>query len=288
MKDDQEVEARKEEEEVAAPEVVVPGAIAADAPVAESPLMADDVVEDSGLPSLTLAERLAQDHVAALARIAVAYSPPERAVQLENIADVGVLAVDGHHVEIQAVVYDSETCVSLLVPVEFPEACEGDEMEECVLENVRMLDSQAEQRIEEMKRTAEQEEELTEVWNELLDPNEMLSFPSWWAAPRFMAWDCDQLRDILNKSDFQTELQNLATKSMAFLVEGGANYTVEQAAVVAICPSGVFLRAKAKPTTDAEAKSQIVDLQVPFEAPAPDADALRDIIFNAVMASAPA
>ena len=59
-----------------------------------------------------------------LARLASAYSPPGRDIDVTHVNDARCVNLDGDGIEIEAVVCDSMECASLLVPVNFPEGCE--------------------------------------------------------------------------------------------------------------------------------------------------------------------
>mmetsp|Transcript_14591 Transcript_14591/g.31634 ORF Transcript_14591/g.31634 Transcript_14591/m.31634 type:complete len:216 (-) Transcript_14591:162-809(-) len=115
-------------------------------------------VLDFSLPGASpnaLAETISQDtdKTASLARLAAAFSPPERALRVEDIKDVHVVNVTNKHIEIVAMVCDgtSEGCVSLFVPVDFKQEClpigyESDDssLESCVRSNIDDLDVDAE------------------------------------------------------------------------------------------------------------------------------------------------
>jgi len=63
--------------------------------------------------------------VSALAKLAVAFSPLERRITLSDINAVNLLKIDGDRIEIEAVVCDDDSCVSLFIPVDFPNSCRG-------------------------------------------------------------------------------------------------------------------------------------------------------------------
>ena len=122
--------------------------------------------------STILAERITQDRdkTASLARLAAAFSPPERALNVEHITDVSVVDVTHNHIELAAMVCDgnSEGCVSLFVPVNFKQECppvglEGDDdfglLESCVRSNIDALDVDAELNL--LERRARQSKENT-------------------------------------------------------------------------------------------------------------------------------
>mmetsp|Transcript_15412 Transcript_15412/g.25682 ORF Transcript_15412/g.25682 Transcript_15412/m.25682 type:complete len:242 (+) Transcript_15412:157-882(+) len=109
----------------------------------------------SSTRSTLLAERITQDRdrTASLARLAAAFSPPERALNIEHITDVSVVDVTHSHIELAALVCDgaSEGCVSLFVPVNFKQECPpvgfedyDDGLESCIRSNIDALDVEAE------------------------------------------------------------------------------------------------------------------------------------------------
>ena len=115
-------------------------------------------VLDFSLPAAApnaLAESISQDteKTASLARLAAAFSPPERALRVEDIKDVHVVNVTNKHIEIVAMICDgtSEGCVSLFVPVDFKQEClpvgyeiDDSSLESCVRSNIDDLDVDAE------------------------------------------------------------------------------------------------------------------------------------------------
>lgn len=243
--------------------------------------------EPSASPASSLAESLTQNHVASLARLAVAHSPKEQPLHLKDIERVGVMQVDDHHVEIEAVVCEYDGCVTLAVPVEFPETCEGnsDHIEECIIENIDNLDIQAEKHIKEMEAMESDLMEFTDTWNQLLQPPDLTNLPVWWVAPGHLAEECFQLISTLNKDDFQSEMRELASRSLS---ESADDLLVERAAVVAVCPAGMFIRAKARDFSimHGAGENKILELSIPFQKQAQDVDTLRDTILGVVTGQA--
>ena len=206
--------------------------------------------------STGLAEKLTldPDQLASLSRLACAFSPPDHSLSLRDLEQVRVIAIDENHIELSAVVCEEEGCVTILVPVQFPHECgaSGDDMEECVLENIVDLDHQAEEVLNEKAKISELDtEDAVAEWCELTDDKVDEDFPSWWIAPssctRGMEQECAMVRQLLNNVDFQEEVKALAQRgleSMQELYSTEAEYTVHRAAVVAVGPAGFFLRAK--------------------------------------------
>jgi hypothetical protein len=103
---------------------------------------------------------------AALARLAVAYSPADRTIDIKNINQVKLLTLSDGHIDIEAIVCDHVACVSLAVPVSFPSNCSSKsqsqaEFEHCVIGNLGELDRLACETIE--KLVADQERESQEI-----------------------------------------------------------------------------------------------------------------------------
>jgi hypothetical protein len=69
-----------------------------------------------------VAESLSYDQkrVGSLARLAVAFSPPERALSLDAIEKVEVICVGQDHIDIQAIICEDGGCITLAVPIKFP------------------------------------------------------------------------------------------------------------------------------------------------------------------------
>ena len=90
-------------------------------------------------PLRSVSEDLRTAHMASLARLASNL----KNIRIEDIEEVFVTAVDGVHIDIQVMTCEDDGCVSVLVPITFPERCDegADDFEECVVENVLRLDA---------------------------------------------------------------------------------------------------------------------------------------------------
>jgi hypothetical protein len=230
--------------------------------------------------TLTLAEVISKDRVGSLARLAAAFSGPGQAVDLKNINQVKVMCVEKSHIDIEAVVCDTERCVTLAIPVNFPNPCTDEGLMECILENIQLLDEQAGDRLRELESAETHREEDDGVWKTLRSTGEM-DLPSWWEVCPGMTEDCDQLCSLLNEEGFQAEIRALAIKTL--LDSGETDFDVEKAAVAAVCPSGVHLRAQAKRLQ--KDQHEVVNVPLPFAQPVNDAETLRSAVLNAVMAA---
>jgi hypothetical protein len=190
---------------------------------------------------------LSAEKQASLARLAVAFAPPDQALNLENINQIQIIEVTNDHIEISAVVCEESECITLLVPVTFPHDCstEHNSAEECVLDNIFELDVQAQQVLR--QRTVQKAQEGTdkekELMAELYDTHDV-EFPSWWIAPvsNELSEECLSIKKILNQDGFQTQVKALANEGLAFC-DDGYLFEIYRAAVCAIGPAGFYFRA---------------------------------------------
>lgn len=119
---------------------------------------------DAVLPLLRRLSNRPELHISQLAKLAVAFSPPDRPISLSNVRDVSILSIDNDRIEIAAVVVqdlsgnssssqkqpEQQHAVSLYVPVTFPQSCSGlsgDEEELCIMDNMNELENVAESRV---------------------------------------------------------------------------------------------------------------------------------------------
>jgi hypothetical protein len=220
---------------------------------------------------------------APLARLAVGHCPPGTAgLKMEHIEQVAVRAVAGTHVDIEAIVCEDDGCVSLSVPVSFEQPCDLDksldEFEDCVLKNIEALDRA--QRDAAGNRVFVTEEEMAAT--AALRCTATVELPQWWVPPVHidLAKQCDSLLQILNEDDFAREVTELAKTQLAVL-EGGADFfTVRQAAVVAVGPAGLILRAST--LYDGEDQAEMVEVPIAFVKIVMDAESLRNSVLDCV------
>lgn len=261
----------------------------------DAPSFVDDAPAAAPVPQYCYSamDCLSREHVAELARLATAFSPPDRALHLENIEHVEVMAIDDHHIEIEAVVrQDAGVVVALSVPVDFPHRCiDADEFTDCVLHQVEELDHIAEDKLHALEWQAAHQEEDERKWMELLGKTEdakLVDFPSWWVYPNLeileMADECESVRRLLNEEGFQDEIRALAANSLLQGHPNGRDLLVEQAAVVAVGPAGIYMRARAKllrahETTD---ETLILDVPMKFQHEATSVASLREILLSAI------
>lgn len=242
-------------------------------------------LEGTGI-SLGMSEKLTQEQIASLARMASAFAPPGQDIDIEHINDIQVLSVDGDRIEISAIVCETDGCITARVPISFPTPCLMSEgIDTCVTNNLAHLDQQAEGLIREMTIKKENKDDDEYVWK-MLTSTEELDLPTWWESRPEMTQDCNNIRSLLNEEGFQAELRGVATKALMDIVDHTEQFKVQKAAIAAVCPSGIHMRALVKTTTflgDEEFKF----LQVPlaFKQPALDGDKLRNEVLSAVDAA---
>jgi hypothetical protein len=191
-----------------------------------------------------------------LARLAVAFSPEERALKLKDIEHVDVLSVDENCISIEAILCENQGCVSLKVPVTFPTTCVGSvDVEGCITDNLGALDIQAGHvlsKAENPAAAAAAERELQWLKNSHDQHQQVASsLPDWWvptptpAANFEMAQECRVVMDLLNEDDFSKELRVLSNRAMEQQTQKptGMKMLVRQAVVASIGLAGILLRA---------------------------------------------
>eukprot|EP00540_Astrosyne_radiata_P009968 CAMPEP_0116833098 /NCGR_PEP_ID=MMETSP0418-20121206/6248_1 /TAXON_ID=1158023 /ORGANISM="Astrosyne radiata, Strain 13vi08-1A" /LENGTH=696 /DNA_ID=CAMNT_0004462511 /DNA_START=24 /DNA_END=2114 /DNA_ORIENTATION=- len=232
-------------------------------------------------PLADIKEKISASHAAVLKSMAVAFSPPSKALTPRDIEEVHLTQVDAHHFDLEAVVRTSKReSERMEVPVEFPVHCEGSEdMEECVIHNLDELSEQAEQ---EVHRRMETDKRNRAIWKQLnAHKGPMEQIPDWFKLPETdaMHQECSSLRKQLNRRDRQSSTSALAAQALA---QRGERVFVELAAVMAICPTGFCLRAmvhdKAPIRQSSLQEGRVVELFVPFQAEAYDPQGLRETV----------
>lgn len=208
-----------------------------------------------------------RDNIASLARLAVAFSPPQQALNLEQINHIHINKVTDDHIELSAVVCDESECVTLLVPVSYPHLCNNndDETETCVLNNIFELDMEAQRIIQQRDRDQRffNSNGVKELMLLLHDSsrnnknnNNSLEFPSWWVHSNNyeMIKECQQIRNILNQETFQKQVKIMANDGLSYCADGEL-FQIHKVVVSAICPSGFYFRAIASKKDDSSFKS---------------------------------
>lgn len=265
----------------------------------------DDVENGLSTEKAALMNILSKDHMVALARLAVAFSPAGAAIDLRHIEAVQVLGMDELHIDIQAVVCEEDGCVTLAVPVMFPHPCDTRQqgLEECVLGNIGELDVQAET----VLRTIEWEESHYEdiqadsrEWQVLLSTTD-LHFPVWWTQADASDFrdECQSIRSLLNEDSFQYEIRALVDMVMTESIndnsdsrtdtddDNSESWTVKLAAVAAVGPAGIIIRASTQRLELFEElpTKRIVEVPIAFREIANDVADLRAAVLGSIAAA---
>jgi len=213
------------------------------------------------------------DRLGSLARLAVAFSPAERALKLNQIERVDVMCVSQNHIDIQAIICEDGGCVSLAVPIKFPKACDVDaHLEGCVIGHLQDFDDTATQ----VLSTHQQQGEPTGTW----DMHKKINFPSWWEYPSSpeMVSECKHMCSILNEDEFQPEVLALVQDALRNDKEG---QTLVSAKVASIGPSGFCFKAQTR--TNAYETSSL-DIFAPFGGgPTITVESLRAAVLGTVV-----
>jgi len=248
---------------------------------------------------VALAESISQnqDKVGTLARLACAFSPPDRSVGVQDIEHVQLICVSEKHIEIEAVLCEDHNCVSLFVPIEFPHDCGQDVpdayLEKCVLDNLEYLNSEAESIvIKSMEKNGQglSDHVDSDGHSTLLSLAELgqdFALPTWWVSPDVKAdlvTECDTISRLLRGEEFQDAVNGLARKGLEAL--GMADtYQIHQAVVAAVGPAGICLKAQGSSRLDSSKSDVILEVPLPFGGePRLDPDALRAAVLGEVAA----
>jgi len=231
---------------------------------------------DSKFPMTRLMERLST-HMGTLARVAAAFSPSH--LELQSLKNVQVTEIDETHIELAAIVCDDQDCVQVPVPITFPMTCsDNNNLEECVLENLQILDSQAHRLISNDEWRAQHTEELDHdkrISRALKEEPGYMDFPVWWTFPTVgLIEECTSIKSLLNEDDFRNELVSIAQQFRPAL----KTTEIAQAAVAAVGPSGMIIRASVKQHDFWE----IVDVPISFDGIASSSDDLRGFVLGLV------
>ena len=245
----------------------------------------DDDTATCGPEGVALAESISynREKVGSLARLAVVFSPPERALQLEDIESIELQCVTPTHIDIRAMICEDGGCVSLQVPVKFPNECIDNFSEGCVLQNIDVLDEKAHSMLSSSTAAAHANDD-----DDLCAFPLRIDFPDWWVPPECdasLVAECRLIQTLLNEADFQPDVQALAQQRLAAYSSSSSNAAnVLQARVAAVGPAGLCLQLKAvvPPRNDA----QVLDVLVPFGGePTKTAEELRAAVLGAVASS---
>jgi hypothetical protein len=195
-------------------------------------------------------------------------------LQIGQINQVSVRAVAPSHVDIEAIVCEDEGCVSLSVPVPFAQPCGsgfGAKLEECILRNMQLLDD-AQMEVSDGVLTAAEADALRST--------DDIEYPQWWVLPQTLAMsrECSTLTTILNEPDFEADILSVARHEMRVLLGSDEGITLQRAAVAAVGPAGIVLRAFAL----YDGETEMVFVPVPFPATVTELSQMREAVLNVV------
>lgn len=215
----------------------------------------DNEITQCSVEGIQVAESISYDadRLGSLARLAVAFSPPERALKLDQIERVDVMCVSQHHIDIQAIICEDGGCLSLAVPIQFPKACDIDaHLEGCVISHLEVFDEKATAVLK------HQEENNVEIDDGIAT----LEYPYWWENPSSseMVAECKNMCSILNEEEFQPELLALVKDA---LHKDGNGLSVISARVADIGPAGFCFKVRAR-SFGASTDVRALDVFSPF------------------------
>jgi hypothetical protein len=195
-------------------------------------------------------------------------------LQIGQINQVSVRDVSPSHVDIEAIVCEDEGCVSLSVPVPFAQPCGsgfGAKLEECILRNMQLLDD-AQMEVSDGVLTAAEADALRST--------DDIEYPQWWVLPQTLAMsrECSTLTTILNEPDFEADILSVARHEMRVLLGSDEGITLQRAAVAAVGPSGIVLRAFAL----YDGETEMVFVPVPFPATVTELSQMREAVLDVV------
>ena len=218
------------------------------------------------------------DRVGVLARLAVAFAPSS-GLALDQIERVEIACVARDHIDLTAMICQDGGCVSLAVPVTFPQQCDLHDggttthHNDCVQQNLDALDTSATSTLDRQKSTA-----VTSNQAMLLDaPIEASRYPPWWVeTPGAFQSECQAMRSILNEDDFVPEIRALAQGAAA----SGVN--VVRAKVATVGPAGLAFQAVTQTNNDDNKDALVTPVFYRFTQAPENPDALRAAILGAV------
>merc|ERR1712218_131264 len=112
-----------------------------------------------------------------------------------------------------------------------------------------------------------------------------LKFPAWWVPtncePEMIA-ECDTLKKLLNNNMYQNEVNALARMGLE-LTDNGDTLDVIETVILAVGPSGLYLRAKTtKKYTILDEGTYNVEIPLSFGRVAEISSDLRNIVLNGI------
>lgn len=261
--------------------------------------------------------------VASLARLAASFSPPERGIGIEDIERVEVVCVQDDKIELEAMLCESLGCVSLSVPIIFPNSCSLDDKNSdafvgCVNKNIDDLDTRAESTLAQITSFGGSVIETHDL-NDLSRLDETVEYPPWWIPSirhgKQIETECDTIRLVVNDEEFMTSVVALAQDTLEHannhppvlenayantvtigaaadigpggidsLIDPPEKLIVKRAKVAAIGPAGICMKVAAMYQYQKGLK--ILDVVYPFPktlTPVTNIETLRSIVLGAIM-----
>lgn len=242
---------------------------------------------------IAVAESLSndRDRMGSFARLAVAFSPPERGLGIQDIERVEVTCVRDNKIELEAMLCEHTGCVSLSVPIQFPNDCGGEWLDSgCVIQNLDALENKAESYFISTASSANEQTLDNADLEELCLLNENVAYPNWWVPPECdanLAADCNNIKSLLNEAEFHRDIVTLAQDGLGHHVVGqSGDYIVRRAKVAAVGPAGICLKVAAVQQSLPGRGVQYMDVVYPFGGtPVKDADALRAVVLGVIAAA---
>lgn len=254
----------------------------------------DDMFGQSCSPVGTaVAEALSFDSQRAghLARLAVAFSPPERALDLSRIQRVDVLCVHEDSIDIEAIICEDGSCVSLNVPIKFPRDCQSVDhsaLEGCVMKNLDELDAEAGSLLKVQEENTITQDQSHAQFDENCVLNEhILNFPNWWIPPECdynLADECQSVKVLLNDPEFQADINALSQDTLRKMKDG-EDYKVLQAKVAIVGPAGICFKVRAEFEMSHDRRVHILDVAYPFGETMTSVSDMRAAVLGAVSAA---
>lgn len=248
---------------------------------------------------LVVARSLTDDRsrMGSFARLAAAFSPPERGIGIKDIERVEVSCVRENSIELEAMLCEEMGCVRLSVPITFPNECDGDPNLGCAIQNLDTLDIRAETMVMHMQASMEELSLDNADLDELVALNDKMSLPTWWVSTdldKALEKECTSIQSLLNEAEFHPEVVALAQDGMeknANLGNGWekitSDYRVQRAKVAAVGPSGICMKVAAIQQSEPGRGTQYLDVAYPFSptaTPIQDAAALRANVLGLIAA----
>jgi hypothetical protein len=219
-------------------------------------------------------------HQGVLARLAAAFCPDGQGIDLVHLTSVSVMEIDEKHLDIQTVICDNMGCVTVQVPIEFPEMCNNVYDEECILHQLEELDHIAEGMLQQRQSDQETDSARNE-WLQQLQSQDVDDYPSWWVNSFWLAEDCIAMRRLLDGPDFAEEVKAL---TYAALPPDLSDWIVDHSVIRQVGPAGILMRALIlKYDFGIENnEAQLINLSLKYDSVADSVEGLRQEVLHLV------